>query len=175
MTSHIKTNVCANHYMMISLSGSPCGEIDIVQHPNYASIVSDTSPAISLATTFYATKRSKQMRVKEAMNDSTKLDMFVSRNYHSNPGLWPGRRFYTYVHIETCGTSNRAQPVKLAKMMRSNAYIDAEKKENATKVKEFIRVMETFFSNDMSGRARFCTMETLIKSQSCNPPMTLKG
>ena len=86
MTSHIKTNVFANPYVMISLSGSSCGKIDIALHPNYASIVTDTLPAISLATTIRATKRSKQMRIKEAMNDSTKLDMFVSRNYHSNPG-----------------------------------------------------------------------------------------
>ena len=40
--------------------------------------------------------------------------------------------------------------IKPAKMMCSNAYIDAEKKENATKVKEFILVMETFCWNDVS-------------------------
>ena len=31
------------------------------------------------------------------------------KKYHSNPGPWPGRKFYTYVHTETCGTSNRAK------------------------------------------------------------------
>ena len=33
-------------------------------------------------------------------------------------------------------------------MMRSNAYINAEKKENATKVKEFIRVWQSSILHD---------------------------